>query len=164
MRYCSSRVVTVNSPQMMSNTSYSLAPTCPPSSRPNTSSLDYHTHLPFPANFIYSIFLFTKALQPKYVQNSFGILPSRSYSVTSKVLNAYLCFLADHFRLPDVLQSIECSPYLDFVLCISIFCHFCSQVCELCYLFYMSCSLRGIGVNINERKSGTDRTKKREKR
>ena len=56
--------------------------------------------------------------------------------------NPYLCFLADHFRLPDVLQSSKCSPclvdpYLDFSLCVSIFCPFGSQVCELCYVFYV---------------------------
>ena len=55
--------------------------------------------------------------------------------------NAYLCFLADRFRLPGVLQSRKCSPCLvdpclDFSLCVSIFCHLGSQVCELCYVFW----------------------------
>ena len=56
--------------------------------------------------------------------------------------NAYLCFLADNFRLPDVLQSRKFSPCLvdpclDFSLCIAIICHFGSQVCELRYVFYV---------------------------
>ena len=49
---------------------------------------------------------------------------------------------ARYFRLPDVLHNRKCSPCLvdpclDLSLCVSIFCHFGSQVCELCYVFYI---------------------------
>ena len=66
----------------------------------------------------------------------------QDYAAYVALENAYLCFFADNFRCPDVLQSRKCppclvDPCLDFSLCVSTCCHFCSQVWELCYVFYV---------------------------